>query len=97
MSSSSPSSDTPNRKPAHQLDAPDITVSAREVFNLDIDMDIPAFSSGSEYVPDRDDSYIFDHDTTLAILAGLPITAASWCKAIMAPENPPISNRSRPD
>jgi cobaltochelatase CobS len=70
MSSSSPSSDTPNRKPAHQLDAPDITVSAREVFNLDIDMDIPAFSSGSEYVPDRDDSYIFDHDTTLAILAG---------------------------
>ncbi len=70
MSSSSPSSDTPNRKPAHQLDAPDITVSAREVFNLDIDMDIPAFSSSSEYVPDRDDSYIFDHDTTLAILAG---------------------------
>ncbi|MDA7634397.1 cobaltochelatase subunit CobS [Alphaproteobacteria bacterium] len=70
MSSSSPSSDTPNRKPAHQLEAPDITVSAREVFNLDIDMDIPAFSSSSEYVPDRDDSYIFDHDTTLAILAG---------------------------
>ncbi len=64
------STDTPNRKPAHQLDAPDMTVSAREVFNLDIDMDIPAFSSSSEYVPDRDDSYIFDHDTTLAILAG---------------------------
>ena len=64
------STDTPSRKPAHQLDAPDMTVSAREVFNLDIDMDIPAFSSSSEYVPDRDDSYIFDHDTTLAILAG---------------------------
>ncbi|MGB1918621.1 MAG: cobaltochelatase subunit CobS [Candidatus Puniceispirillales bacterium] len=70
MSSTPNVTDTPNRKPAHQLDAPDTTISAREVFNLDIDMEVPAFSSGSEYVPDRDDSYIFDHDTTLAILAG---------------------------
>ena len=70
MSPTPQSTDTPSRKPAHDLAAPDTTVSAREAFNLDIDMDIPAFSSKSEYVPDRDESYIFDHDTTLAILAG---------------------------
>ena len=33
---------------------PDMTVSAREVFNVDIDMQVPAFSATSEYVPDID-------------------------------------------
>jgi cobaltochelatase CobS len=33
-------------------------------------MKVPAFSHGSEYVPDRDPAYRFDRDTTLAILAG---------------------------
>src|SRR3546814_18897356 len=33
-------------------------------------MQVPAFSEPSEYVPNRDDAYLFDHDTTLAILAG---------------------------
>ena len=33
-------------------------------------MMIPAFSQRSEYVPERDDSYRFDPDTALAILAG---------------------------
>ncbi|SDF37801.1 MULTISPECIES: cobaltochelatase subunit CobS [Thalassobaculum] len=58
------------RKPAHPLGQPDMTVSAREVFGLDIDLELPAFSEPSEYVPTKDDSYLFDHDTTLAILAG---------------------------
>ena len=31
---------------------------------------IPAFSQRSEYVPERDDTYRFDPDTALAILAG---------------------------
>ena len=68
--SSQDQSSSMQRKPAHSLDAPDTTVSAREVFNLDIDMDVPAFSTGSEYVPDRDENYVFDRNTTLAILAG---------------------------
>jgi cobaltochelatase CobS len=50
--------------------APDIKVSARQVFGLDVDMEIPAFSQTHELVPDTDESYLFDHDTTLAILAG---------------------------
>ncbi len=54
----------------HPLAAPDITLSVREVFGLDTDMRVPAFSQGSEHVPDRDEAYLFDHDTTMAILAG---------------------------
>jgi len=49
---------------------PDITVSARETFGVDIDMDIPAFSTSSEYVPESDPDYLFDKQTTLALLAG---------------------------
>jgi len=49
---------------------PDIKISAREMFDIDVDWQIPAFSQTSEYVPDVDNSYRFDPDTTLAILAG---------------------------
>lgn len=52
------------------LPAPDITVSVRETFGIDIDMTVPAFSVADERVPDADDNYVFDPDTTLAILAG---------------------------
>jgi cobaltochelatase CobS len=52
------------------LDAPDTQVSAREVFGVDTDMKVPAFSKADERVPDLDPAYVFDPDTTLAILAG---------------------------
>ena len=50
--------------------APDIEVDVRETFGVDIDMKVPAFSQADERVPDVDPSYVFDPDTTLAILAG---------------------------
>ncbi|HSG33163.1 MAG TPA: AAA family ATPase, partial [Sphingomonadaceae bacterium] len=50
--------------------APDRQVSVREVFGIDTDMVCPAFSEVDERVPDIDDAYVFDPDTTLAILAG---------------------------
>ncbi|MEO0062792.1 MAG: Aerobic cobaltochelatase subunit CobS [Pseudomonadota bacterium] len=50
--------------------APDIEVDVRETFGIDIDMKVPAFSVADERVPDVDPSYVFDPDTTLAILAG---------------------------
>jgi len=56
--------------PAHALAQPDIKVSVRQTFGLDTDMTVPAFSSGSDYVPDLDDAYHFDPETTMAILAG---------------------------
>jgi cobaltochelatase CobS len=64
--------DTPTHSmhAAHSLPAPDISLSVRQTFGLDTDMTVPAFSTGSEYVPDVDDAYHFDPDTTLAILAG---------------------------
>jgi len=49
---------------------PDIKVSVRQTFGLDSDMEVPAFSQAAELVPDLDEAYCFDHDTTLAILAG---------------------------
>jgi len=49
---------------------PDIMVSAREVFDVDFDMQVPAFSKTSENVPPVDDAYIFDDKTTQAICAG---------------------------
>ncbi len=52
------------------LAAPDTTVDVRETFGIDVDMQVPAFSEADERTPDVDDSYVFDPDTTLAILAG---------------------------
>src|ERR1700760_863758 len=49
---------------------PDRQVSVRDVFGLNTDMKVPAFSQRAEHVPDLDTAYRFDHDTTLAILAG---------------------------
>ena len=49
---------------------PDTTVSARKVFGIDTDMVVPAYSQTDPHVPDLDPDYLFDRDTTLAILAG---------------------------
>lgn len=52
------------------LDVPDIRISVRQVFGIDVDLEVDAFSQTSEHVPNIDDSYCFDLDTTLALLAG---------------------------
>ena len=49
---------------------PDMKVSVRQVFNIDSDMEAPAFSATDEHVPDLDPDYLFDRDTTMAVLAG---------------------------
>lgn len=49
---------------------PDITISVRQTFGIDSDLQVPAFSRKNDLVPAMDDAYRFDHDTTLAILAG---------------------------
>jgi cobaltochelatase CobS len=45
-------------------------ICAREIFDIDVDMDVPAFSERSQFVPDVDEAYVFDQLTTIAILAG---------------------------
>jgi cobaltochelatase CobS len=49
---------------------PDIKVSAAKLFGIETSMEVPAYSKHSENVPEIDPDYLFDRDTTLAILAG---------------------------
>jgi cobaltochelatase CobS len=49
---------------------PDMKVSARQVFGIDTDIEVPAYSEPDAHVPDLDPDYLFDKETTLAILAG---------------------------
>ena len=49
---------------------PDMMVSVRQLFGIDIDLEVPAYSKADEHVPDHDPDYLFDRETTLAILAG---------------------------
>ncbi|TEA78435.1 AAA family ATPase [Allopusillimonas ginsengisoli] len=53
----------PITPPMHQI-------SVRSVFGLDTDLQVPAFVDRDEHVPEIDDAYRFNHDVTLAILAG---------------------------
>ena len=49
---------------------PDIKISTKQVFGIDSNLEIDAFSKKNEYVPEIDKNYKFDRDTTLAILSG---------------------------
>jgi len=49
---------------------PDKKVSVRETFGVDMDMTVPAFSHRDSHVPEIDDTYRFDPETTKAICAG---------------------------
>lgn len=66
--------DLPNVKPESRaetvLAAPDKMARIRDLFGIDSDMEVPAFSEADERVPDLDPAYVFDPDTTLAICAG---------------------------
>ena len=53
-----------------EIRQPDIIVSVRQTFGIDSDMQVPAFSEPDDHVPAIDESYIFDNETSLAILAG---------------------------
>ncbi len=57
-------------KQSNKLDMPDMEVLASEAFGIDSKMMVPAFSITSDHVPEIDPTYQFDHDTTMAILAG---------------------------
>ncbi len=53
-----------------QLQQPDRMVSVREVFDIDSDLRVPAYSERDDHVPEIDPAYRFNRDVTLAILAG---------------------------
>jgi len=49
---------------------PDLKITTKQVFGIDSNMEVDAFSKKNEYVPEVDKNYKFDRDTTLAILSG---------------------------
>jgi cobaltochelatase CobS len=49
---------------------PDIMIPVRSTFGIDSDLEVPGFSERDEHVPEIDSSYCFNHDVTLALLAG---------------------------
>ena len=49
---------------------PNVEIDVRKTFDIDVDMKVMAFKESNEYVPKIDNSYKFDRNTTLAILAG---------------------------
>lgn len=49
---------------------PDHTFSVRDVFGINTEMTLKGYKSPSEHVPAVDPDYLFDPETTLAILAG---------------------------
>jgi len=49
---------------------PDLKVSVRQLFGFESALEVPAYSQTSEHVPDFDEDYVFNRETTLAILAG---------------------------
>ncbi|HPF78786.1 MAG TPA: cobaltochelatase subunit CobS, partial [Alphaproteobacteria bacterium] len=49
---------------------PDTKYDVRETFGLDVDWKVPGFKEENSNVPEIDKTYKFDHDTTMAILAG---------------------------
>ena len=49
---------------------PDIKLSVKQTFGIDSDLEVEAFSKKNDYVPEIDKNYMFDKDTTLAVLSG---------------------------
>ena len=49
---------------------PDAKIDVAKVFNIDTDIVVKGYKNKTEWVPQVDDSYVFDKDTTLSILAG---------------------------
>ncbi len=49
---------------------PDTEFSARELFGIDTDLKVKGYREASGHVPPVDPDYLFDRNTTLAILAG---------------------------
>ena len=52
------------------IGSPDTEISVKKVFGLDTELKVPAYSKKNEYVPEIDKDYLFNHETTIAILAG---------------------------
>ena len=55
---------------------PNKDYSVRETFGIDSDMKVMGYADPDPHTPPVDTDYLFDRNTTLAILAGFASTAA---------------------
>src|SRR4026207_821744 len=53
-----------------EIRVPDIKVSVRQLFGIDTNLEVPAFSQVGEHVPDLDGACLFTREPTLAARAG---------------------------
>ena len=49
---------------------PDVKIDVADVFDIDSKKSVKGFKDKTGWVPEIDDTYVFDKDTTLAVLAG---------------------------
>lgn len=49
---------------------PDTEISVQQAFGIESNVKVPAYKKKTQHVPDIDENYVFDKETTLAILAG---------------------------
>ena len=49
---------------------PDVKIAVRDAFGIDSELKVPGFSAPNDHVPEIDPDYLFDPQTTMAILAG---------------------------
>jgi len=53
-----------------QIDQPDTMLSVRDIFGINSQLKVPAYSYVDEHVPEIDPNYVFNPEVTLALLAG---------------------------
>ncbi len=58
------------KKIEDKIKIPNINISVKKNFNINWDIEVSSFSEKDEYVPDKDENYFFEEDTTKAIIAG---------------------------
>ena len=74
-------------KKISKINEPNLNISVKKVFNIDWNIEIPAFSEKSAYVPDIDENYFFEEDTTKAIIAGFKYNRRVMVQGTMVLEN----------
>jgi cobaltochelatase CobS len=64
------SSQTLNHEERLSIVEPEAIANSKELFGFDVPFEVKKFGLATEFVPPVDPSYVFDYDTTLAVLSG---------------------------
>ena len=59
--------------------SPDISIDSSLIFGMKKKMKVPGFKDKSALVPNIDENYIFDEETTTSILVGFKFNKKTFC------------------